>query len=102
MHAGIGHFAQGQVGDPRLEVAKIGVHRADQQLVAQHPVQVDLVGRNFDRPLAAGDARPHHDAVVAEDLHRLERDGAAAGRFDDQIGLADLLRPVPPAASPAC
>ncbi len=72
-------------------MAEVGVYGTDQQLVAQNPVQVDMVTGHFDLSLAAGDAGPDDTSVVTQDLHRFKRNRAAAGGFDDQIGLTVLL-----------
>ena len=72
----------------------VAVHARHEQLVAEHPFEVDLGGvdRHFVR--AAGDARPDQRAVQIEHLHRAEALLGVAGGFKDQVWFADTLSQV--------
>src|SRR5262245_29409370 len=69
----------------------VGVDRAEEELVAEDPVDVDLIRAHFVLEIGPSNADPNEDAVVAEGLHGVERDLAAAGGIDDQVGFADFL-----------
>ena len=68
-------------------MAAVAVDARNQQLVAQHPFEVDLGGIDGDLVLRAGDARPDQGTVQAEDFHRTEAVLGVAGRLDsDRVG----------------
>src|SRR5438552_2553583 len=81
----------GEVADGGLERLGPRVHGAEHDLVLEHEVPHDDVGIDLDRRLPPGDAGEHEDAVRAEHLHDLERDGRRAGRLVDEIDVADAL-----------
>src|SRR3954454_6166145 len=88
--AGIGELAVRQGLDAQLEVASVAVDARDEQLVAEHPLEVDLRGVEGDLLATAGDAGPDQGAIDREHLHGPEAGLGVAGGLEDQVGLADL------------
>src|SRR6266571_5200435 len=73
--AGVLSLGLRHVADPHLEVLAVGVDCADHHLIAEHELQVDLIRRDFDRPIAAGDAGEDEHAILAERLHPFGHNG---------------------------
>ena len=90
--AGVLSLGLRHVADPHLEVLAVGVDRAHHHLISEHELQVDLIRRDFDRPIAAGDAGEDEHAILAERLHTLEHNGRVTRRLEDQVEGAVLAR----------
>src|SRR5437899_4944412 len=65
----------GEVADGGLERLGSRVHGAEHDLILEHEVSHDDVGIDLDRRLAPGNAGEDEDAVRADDLHDVERNG---------------------------
>ena len=47
--------------------------------------QIDFVRRDFDLPVAAGNAGQHKNSVLAQSLHGIERHARVTGAFEDEV-----------------
>ena len=77
-NAGIRHLAHGQIANPHFEVFSIAVDASQEQLIAEHPVEIQLIGRHLNVLQAAGDAGPHEHAIDAQHAHGAEGNGASS------------------------
>src|SRR5579864_8751379 len=68
--ARIGVLAVREGLEAKLKVPPVRVHTGDQELVAEHPREVDLGGVERHIVIAARDARPDQSPVDREHLHR--------------------------------
>src|SRR2546428_2784297 len=76
---------------PHFEVPAIGVDRSKSHPVAEHHLQIDNVGRDLDTAIARRHAGEAEYAVGPELRHRLKGYRAAAGAFENEVDLSELI-----------
>ena len=73
-----------------LEILSIRIDAAKCNLVSENKTQIDLVGRNFQLPCAAGYAHHGEHAVLRQHIHGFKHERRIARTLQDQVERAIL------------
>src|SRR5438874_7177298 len=79
------------MGNAALEVAPVGVHRAEYHLICEYHFEVEMAGVDREVAAAGADTGQANNPVRADDVDSFEGERTIAGRFDDEVDRADLF-----------